>query len=134
MSIMPSAEQAGSRRDSALAESVTRIPLHLRATDLSSRAVVSNVSVVHPGSGMVFIDFGFIEQQALSALQQAMQASQPVTRLDGRLECRVAMGVADIAQLAQQLQQVLASLHRPSGAAAEGTVAAMVSSPESPLQ
>ena len=39
-----------------------QLALRLRATDHSDRAIVSNVSAVHAASGMVFIDFGFVEQ------------------------------------------------------------------------
>ncbi len=134
MSMTPSTDKASSRRDTSLAESATHIPLHLRATDLASRAVVSNVSVVHPGAGMVFIDFGFIEQQALTDLQRAMRAGQPVPGLEGRLECRIAMGVADIAQLAQQLQRVLVSLRRSSPEAPDERDASTSASSERPLQ
>ena len=95
----------------AAAENVSvQLALRLRASDRSDRAIVSNVSAVQAGSGMVFIDFGFIEQQAIDEVTRAMRAgSQPSASIDGRLECRIAMGAGDIAQLVRQLQQVLAA-------------------------
>ncbi len=93
--------------------SSVQLALRLRASDRSDRAIVSNVSAVHAGSGMVFIDFGFVEQQAIDEVSRAMRAgSQPSGNIDGRLECRIAMGAGDVAQLIRQLQQMLASASR----------------------
>lgn len=93
--------------------SSVQLALRLRASDRSDRAIVSNVSAVQAGSGMVFIDFGFIEQQAIDEVTRAMRAgAQPSGGIDGRLECRIAMGPGDVAQLMRQLQQVLANASR----------------------
>ncbi len=105
---------APSANGAAAAEtSPVQLSLRLRASDRSDRAIVSNVSAVHAGSGMVFIDFGFVEQQAIDEVSRAMRAgSQPSGNIDGRLECRIAMGAGDVAQLIRQLQQMLASASR----------------------
>lgn len=98
-----------------------QVALRLRAVDRSDRAIVSNVSAVHSSSGMVFVDFGFVEQQAIDEVTRAMRTSaETAANIDGRLECRIAMSVADIAQLQRQLQQVLAAVSlRPSQLKAE---------------
>lgn len=86
------------------------IGLRLRAVDQSDRSIVSNVTNVHLGSGFAFVDFGFIEQAALTEITRAARdgdKKNPV--LDGRLECRIAMGLGDLAQLARQIQQVIAA-------------------------
>ncbi len=94
--------------------SSVQLALRLRASDRSDRAIVSNVSAVQAGSGMVFIDFGFIEQQAIDEVTRAMRAgAQTAGSIDGRLECRIAMSAGDVAQLMRQLQQVLANASRP---------------------
>lgn len=105
---------------SATENAAVQVALRLRAVDHSDRAMVSNVSTVHAASGMVFIDFGFVEQQAIDEVTRAVRAgSETSTQIDGRLECRIAMGLGDIAQLARQLQQVLASVSQQAGARAE---------------
>lgn len=133
MSISPSTDKAGNGRDTQAADTV-QLALHLRAADLSDRAIVSNVSAVHVGTGMVFIDFGFIEQQAIADVTRAMRAGQAASGIEGRLECRVAMGAADIAQLTQQLQQVLASLHKAPVTERSAMDAALTSAPDGHLQ
>lgn len=88
-----------------------QVSVRLRAIDHSDRAIVANVSTVQPGSGMVFIDFGFIEQHAIAALgKHALDGDKTPEILDARLECRIAMSVESLAQLAQQLNQTLAGL------------------------
>lgn len=90
-----------------------QIGLRLRAADRSDRAIVSNVSAVQPSAGMVFIDFGFLEQQAIDQISKAAQAGlqTPVT-IDGRLESRIAMSMDNVAQLARQLELVLVTSKR----------------------
>ena len=86
------------------------IGLRLRAVDQSDRSIVSNITGVHLGSGFAFIDFGFIEQAALTEVTRAARAGdQKNSVLDGRLECRIAMSLGDLAQLARQIQQVVAA-------------------------
>jgi hypothetical protein len=86
------------------------IGLRLRAVDQSDRSVVSNITGVHLGSGFAFIDFGFIEQSALTEVTRAARSGeQKNPTLDGRLECRIAMGLGDLAQLARQIDQVISA-------------------------
>jgi hypothetical protein len=88
-----------------------QVALRLRAVDRSDRPIVSNVSAVHATSGMVFVDFGFIEQQAIDEVTRAMRTgAETAANIDGRLECRVAMSIGDLAQLSRQLQQVLSAV------------------------
>ena len=93
--------------------SSVQLSLRLRSSERSDRAIVSNVSAVHAGAGMVFIDFGFIEQQSIDEATRAVRSGQQTSgSIDGRLECRIAMGPGDIAQLARQLQQMVAAPNR----------------------
>ena len=107
-----SAERQHTANGTGTAESPNlQVALRLRAADHSDRAIVSNVSTVHAASGMVFIDFGFVEQQAIDEVTRAVRSgAQASANIDGRLECRIAMGLGDIAQLARQLQQVIAAV------------------------
>ncbi len=100
------------------AAGAVQIGLRLRASDSSGRAIVSNISSVHLSSGMAFIDFGFVEQSVLSeAARAARNGGEHKQVADGRLECRIAMGLGDLAQLARQLQQVLTNANPPTTAA-----------------
>lgn len=113
---MTSERDAASTNNAAPeAAGAVQIGLRLRASDSSGRAIVSNISSVHLSSGMAFIDFGFIEQSVLSeAARAARSGSDNKQVADGRLECRIAMGLGDLAQLTRQLQQVLANASRPA--------------------
>ena len=84
-----------------------QVGLRLRAVDVSDRAIVANVSAVQPSAGMVFIDFGFLEQHAIDEIGKAARSGQASATIDGRLECRIAMALDNIAQLHRQLEQVL---------------------------
>lgn len=95
----------GTVRDAA---DPVQIGLRLRASENSGRAIVSNISSVHVSSGMAFIDFGFVEQSVLSEATRAARSGGDGKQMaDGRLECRIAMGLGDVAQLARQLQQLV---------------------------
>ena len=105
--------------------SPVQLSLRLRASDRSDRAIVSNVSAVHAGSGMVFVDFGYVEQQSIDEVTRAMRSGQQSAgAIDGRLECRIAMGLGDVVQLARQLQQVVAAAARQHPPASEDLGAA----------
>lgn len=96
-----------------------QIGLRLRASERSDRAIVSNVTAVQPSAGMVFIDFGFLEQQAIDQISKAAQAgTQTAVTIDGRLESRIAMSMDNVAQLARQLELVLAATRKPRPSAA----------------
>lgn len=123
-----STEQKRSAGLASMAEQKpVQVSLRLRAVDRSDRPIVANVSAVHASSGMVFVDFGFIEQQAIDEITRAMRAgTETAAAIDGRLECRIAMSVGDIAQLSRQLQQVLSTIgvKSPPMGAEPGTAAA----------
>ncbi len=129
-----SAERQNSANGSSTSDNAVQVALRLRAVEYSDRAIVSNVSTVHASSGMVFIDFGFVEQQAIDEVTRAVRSgAQNSAQIDGRLECRIAMGLGDIAQLARQLQQVLASVSQQTSARTE-TGSAMSSGADIHLQ
>ncbi len=116
-------------------QKAVQVALRLKAVDRSDRAIVSNVSAVHASSGMVFVDFGFVEQQAIDEITRAMRAgAQTAANIDGRLECRIAMSVGDMVQLSRQLQQVLATVGRKSSPLRAGADADVAPAPGSSLQ
>ena len=110
-------DTSSSKHTNAEAQPV-HIGLRLRAVDHSDRSVVSNITGVHLGSGFAFIDFGFIEQSALTEVTRAARSGeQKNPTLDGRLECRIAMGLGDLAQLARQIDQVIAAANKARSSA-----------------
>ena len=87
-----------------------QIALRLHPVERSDRAIVANVSAARVASSMVFIDFGFIDQQAIDEVTRQARAGKATDgKLDGRLECRIAMSKGDASQLMQQLQRLLAT-------------------------
>ena len=55
----------GAHGTAATESASVQLSLRLRASDNSDRPIVSNVSAVQAGSGMVLIDFGFVEQRTI---------------------------------------------------------------------
>lgn len=131
-----SAEQELNAGLASVAEQkAVQVALRLRAVDRSDRPIVANVSAVHASSGMVFVDFGFIEQQAIDEITRAMRAgSEAAANIDGRLECRIAMSVGDLAQLSRQLQQVLSAIGAKSPALSAEPGTAPARAPGASLQ
>ena len=112
-----------------------QIALRLRAVDQSDRAIVANVTGVHMGSGLAFIDFGFIEQAALTEITRAARSGEqknPV--LDGRLECRLALSLGDLAQLGRQIEQVVAATNHARSPAQPSHSDPLTLDPASSLQ
>ncbi len=116
-------------------QKAVQVALRLRPVDRSDRPIVSNVSAVHASSGMVFVDFGFIEQQAIDDITRSLRAgSDTVASIEGRLECRIAMSIGDIAQLSRQLQQVLAAIANTSSSMHSDPASAAMAAQATSLQ
>lgn len=68
----------------------------------------TNVGVAH---STVYLDFGFIELAVLAAIAKTTKDGQAAPKgVDGHLVTRVAMDVASLAWLHQQIQQVVMGL------------------------
>ena len=92
--------------------------VRLTPVDDSDLPVVSNYTALNVSPGMAFIDFGFIEQSALTEVTRAARSGeQKNPTLDGRLECRIAMGLGDLAQLARQIDQVISTANKARNSA-----------------
>jgi hypothetical protein len=90
------------------------VNLQLIPAGTSDQPVFANLTLLHPGSGVAFIDFGFVDPGVLAQLSQLARAGQKVPeRLGGRLAVRVALGYDTLAQMHQQTGQLLAALARP---------------------
>lgn len=72
--------------------------------------VYSNFSVVNNGKGTIIVDFGFVDPNAVNALNRAIQSGEKTSdTLNARLSCRMALNPETAYQLAQQLNQLLQS-------------------------
>lgn len=85
-----------------------QVDIQLQPVDHSDQPILANFTAVQGVPGMVFLDFGFLEPQAISALARLAQSGNAVPEaIRGRLACRVALGPDTVANLAQQLNQLL---------------------------
>lgn len=84
--------------------------LRLRSVEQSDQPVFANFTAVQGAPGMVFVDFGFLEPGSLPALSRLAQSGEKLPEaINGRLACRLVLGMDTAAQLAQQLAQHLKS-------------------------
>lgn len=87
------------------------LKVKLKPVENSDQPVSANYTTINIAPGVVYVDFGFLEPSALTALTQIARAGKPVPpSLDGKLAVRVAMGYDVLPNLHQQLGQVLAGL------------------------
>ena len=85
--------------------------LRLVPVEQSDQPVLSNLTTVSMAPGIVFIDFGFVEPNLLSALpRMARLGGKMPERINGKLAVRVALGFDSLAALHQQLGQVVKGL------------------------
>lgn len=86
------------------------IPLNVRLkpSESSAHPRVANYTNVGVTQGIAYLDFGFIEPALLAAIAQTAKDSQAAPKgLDGHVVARVALPLDSLAQLHQQIQQVL---------------------------
>ncbi len=77
----------------------------------SDQPVLANFTRLNGAPGMVFVDFGFLEPAALSALSRLANTGGKIPEtLTGKLAVRVALGYDTLAALHRQLGQVVAGL------------------------
>ena len=97
--------------------------LRMKAEGHADQPVFANFTTVQGAPGMVFVDFGFLEPSALPAIARIAQSGGKMPpSIDGRLACRVVLGLDNAAQLAQQLNQHLKrAASKPAVPAKAGT-------------
>ena len=96
-----------------------QVDIRLRAVEGSDRPVLSNFTVVQGAPGMVFVDFGFLDPQAINAISQAGKSGAKMPdAVGGQLASRVAMNLQTASQLAQQHNDLLRRAQRPVAAEA----------------
>ena len=88
-----------------------QLGIRLQPVGDSDQPVFANFTVVQGAPGTVFVDFGFLEPSVLPALARQVKGGGKVPdSINGRLACRVALGVDAAVQLSRQLNQHLSSL------------------------
>src|SRR5262245_15216938 len=86
------------------AAAAQNVNIQLVPSGQSDQPVLSNFTVVHPASGVVLIDFGFLDPAALNAISQIARAGKKLPeRMNGRLGARVAVAYDALANLHQQI-------------------------------
>lgn len=106
--------------------SAQRVQLNLRLqpANNSEQPIFANITTVQAAPGIAFLDFGFVEPGAMSALVRTVQGGgKAPDTINGRLACRVALSPDTAAQLAQQLHDILRPA-RPEPSAGSGAVIA----------
>ena len=85
------------------------IGVRLQPVSNADQPIVANHTALHPTSGMVLIDFGFIEPELLATLPRlAKQGKKLPDAMEGKLVTRVALGPDALTGLHRQLSQLLA--------------------------
>jgi hypothetical protein len=85
--------------------------VRLKPSESSAHPRAANYTNVGVSQGIAYLDFGFVEPAMLAAIAKTAKDGQAAPKgLDGHLVTRVAMPVDNLAQLHQQLQQVLMSM------------------------
>jgi len=85
-----------------------QVNIRLTPVEQSGQAIFSNFTVARRGPGTVFVDFGFLEPNALNSVIRRAQSGEKVPEgIGGQLACRMALNLDTAAQLAQQLNQLL---------------------------
>lgn len=106
--LAPAGETAGE-------EHRVQVGIRLQPGDRAESPQFSNFSVVQGGQGMVFIDFGFLEPNALpSVIRLAQSGGKVPEAINGRLAARIVLRPDAAAQLVQQLEQHLRSIRSPA--------------------
>ena len=103
------------KKDKEMTEATAAQPLHLglrlQAVEHSDQPLFSNFTTVQGAPGMVFVDFGFLEPAMLPSLARlAKSGGKMPESVNGRLACRVVLGLDAAMQLTRQLEAHMKSL------------------------
>ena len=90
---------------------VVSLSVRLDSIGQSDQPVLANYTTVGVAQGMVYLDFGFIEPNALALVARTAREGRQIAKtLEGKRVVRVAIGLDVLQRLQQQLQQVLVGL------------------------
>lgn len=96
-------------------EKTTGLNIRLAPTGSSDQPILANFTRINGAPGLVFVDFGFLEPAALSALSRLARSGGKIPEtLNGKLAVRVVLGYDTLAALHQQLGQAVAGIKKQS--------------------
>jgi len=92
-------------------EKTAELSIRLSPVGNSDQPVLANFTRLNGSPGVVFLDFGFFEPAALSALSRLASTGGKIPEtLTGKLAVRVAFGYDTLVALHKQLGQAVAGL------------------------
>lgn len=84
-----------------------QVGIRMQQGEHTGQPIYSNFTAVQDGEGIVFIDFGFLEPQAMQALARMTQSGKKVPEtISARMSCRMVISVDAAANLERQLNQL----------------------------
>ena len=85
-----------------------QVGIRMQQGEHTGQPIYSNFTAVQGGQGVVFVDFGFLEPQAMQTLARMTQSGEKVPETIGaRMSCRMAISADAAANLHRQLSQLL---------------------------
>ena len=85
-----------------------QVGIRMQQGEHTGQPIYSNFTAVQGGQGVIFVDFGFLEPQAMQSLARLKQSGEKVPETIGaRMACRMAISVDAAANLNKQLSQLL---------------------------
>ena len=98
------------------------LQVRLKAANNADQPVSANYTTATVAPGIAYLDFGFLEPGALTAIVGSARAGKPVPQtVEGKLAVRVAVGYDVLQNLHRQLGQVLAGLAAQAKSRRNGT-------------
>lgn len=108
------------------AKQTVQVDIRLRGIEGSERPALSNFTMVQVAPGMVVVDFGYLEPLAFESIAKAGRSGVKMSEaVSGQLASRVAIDLQTARQLAQQLNEMLNRVQRPSAIAGPNSAAAV---------
>ena len=102
------------------------LQVRLKAVNNADQPVSANYTTATVAPGIAYLDFGFLEPGALTAIVGSARAGKPVPQtVEGKLAVRVAVGYDVLQNLHRQLGQVLAGLAAQAKPRRNGTAGAI---------
>ena len=102
------AEEQGAASEGA--ERHMQVGIRLAPGEQSTQPILCNFSGVTNAGGLLLLEFGFLEPGGLNAIAKAARSGgNPPDSIGGKRICRLALPPDTAAQLAQQLNGLLAS-------------------------
>lgn len=87
-----------------------QVSVRMQQGEHTGQPIYSNFTAVQTSQGVVILDFGFLDPQAINALNKMVKSGEHVTNpITAKLSCRMAISIDAINQLSQQLNQLFSA-------------------------